>query len=184
MQPHLAFDHLAALGVRPARVRAGEGHRLQAAQHRIEALTALRTETVMTWEMEAMSTGAESSALTVRDVVQRQGGECWFERDRVRHEAFFRSLLPLAPSAAAQGQQDAAVVRSNRWPKYYDFDLFADTDTSRALDGRRLGEVVYTVFDTETTGLDPAGGEEIIQGGAARIVNGRLLRCQGFSSSW
>jgi DNA polymerase-3 subunit epsilon len=116
----------------------------------------------------------------VRDVVQRHGGEFWFERDRVRHEAFLRFLLPLAPSAALQEQQDAAFVRSDSRPEYYDFDLFADTDSSRALDDRRLVELAYTVFDTETTGLDPAGGDEIIQIGAARLVNGRLLRGECF----
>jgi DNA polymerase-3 subunit epsilon len=144
---------------------------------------AMSTETVMSWEMEAMSTGAESSALTVRDVVQRHGGEFWFERDRVRHEAFFRFLLPLAPSAAAQEEQEQnerRFLRGDSRPEYYDFDLFADTDSSRALDERRLVELAYTVFDTETTGLDPAGGDEIIQVGAARVVNGRLLRSECF----
>jgi DNA polymerase-3 subunit epsilon len=82
---------------------------------------AMSTETVMAWEMDAMSTGTETSSLTVRDVVQRHGGEFWFERDRPRHRAFFRFLLPLAPAAAAAaaGASPAAaalVLRAWRQP--------------------------------------------------------------------
>jgi DNA polymerase-3 subunit epsilon len=36
------------------------------------------------------------------------------------------------------------------------------------------------VFDTETTGLDPSGGDEIVQIGAARIVAGKLRREDSF----
>jgi DNA polymerase-3 subunit epsilon len=140
---------------------------------------AMSTETVMSWEMDPMAAGQETSSLTVRDVVQRHGGEFWFERDRTRHQAFFRFLLPLAPQAA-QDQADAAALQTDSRPEYYDFDLFANTETSHALDERRLAELTFTVFDTETTGLNPTGGDEIIQIGATRLLNGRLLRGETF----
>ena len=160
------------------RLQAAEGQRA-----RLDLLwtgQAMSTETVMAWEMDPISTGQESSGLTVRDVVQRHGGEFWFERERTAHRAFFRFLLPLAPSAAAQEQLDAAFVHSASRPEYYDFDLFAQTESTRALDDRRLVELAYTVFDTETTGLDPAGGDEIIQIGATRLVNGKVLKGESF----
>ena len=140
---------------------------------------AMSTETVMSWEMESMRFGSESTPLTVRDVVARHGGEMWFERERIRHEAFFRFLLPLAD---AQEQREAAqqVRHHDSRPEFYDFDLFQVSDAGHALDDRPLSSLTYTVFDTETTGLNPSGGDEIIQMGAARIVNGKLLRQESF----
>jgi DNA polymerase-3 subunit epsilon len=165
------------IGTVHLRLSAAEGR-----QARLDLLwtgQAMSTETVMSWEADPIATGAETSPLTVRDVVQRHGGEFWFERERTRHQAFFRFLLPLAP-AAAQDHLDAAALRGASRPEYYDFDLFASTESSHALDERRLVELAYTVFDTETTGLDPAGGDQIIQIGATRLVNGKLLKGEFF----
>jgi DNA polymerase-3 subunit epsilon len=135
---------------------------------------AMSTETVMGWETDAMRIGAESLALTVRDVVERHDGAFWFERERVRHESFFRLLLPLAASSE---QLDAAqFVRSESRPEVYDFDLFRASEQSRELADHPLAELSYTVFDTETTGLAPSAGDEIIQIGATRIVAGKLRR--------
>ena len=138
----------------------------------------MSTETVMSWEMDSMRFGAESTPLTVRDVVERHGGEMWFERERVRHEAFFRFLLPLA---SVQEQLEATqILQNDSRPEFYDFDLFQTTDQSSALEDRLLSELSFTVFDTETTGLNPSEGDQIIQIGAARIVNGKLLRQESF----
>ncbi|MFN4116408.1 MAG: PolC-type DNA polymerase III, partial [Inhella sp.] len=139
---------------------------------------AISTETVMTWEMDSMSSAGESSSLTIRDVVQRHGAAFWFERDRARQRAWFRFLLPLAPEPSAREQ--AAFLRIESRPEYYDFDLFAHGESTNLLDDRRLVDLSYTVFDTETTGLHPANGDEIIQIGATRLVNGRLLRSESF----
>ena len=138
----------------------------------------MSTETVMNWETDAIRVAGEASALTVRDVVQRHGGAFWFERERVRHAAFFRFLLPLA-AAGAQIEAEALLHGDSR-PEYYDFDLFATREVDAALADRRLSELAYTVFDTETTGLNPSEGDEIIQIGAARIVAAKLRRQECF----
>jgi DNA polymerase-3 subunit epsilon len=139
---------------------------------------AMSTETVMTWEMDPMRIGADSSSLTVREVVERHGAEMWFERERTRHQAFFRFSLPLA--TVREQPATAHMLHGAGRPEFYDFDLFQVTDETRALDDRPLSSLTFTVFDTETTGLNPTEGDEIIQIGAVRIVNGRLLRQECF----
>jgi DNA polymerase-3 subunit epsilon len=63
-------------------------------------------------------------------------------------------------------------------PEFYDFDLFDQAGQTPEMGHRMLGELNYTAFDTETTGLDPRGGDEIISIGAIRLVNGRLLHSE------
>jgi DNA polymerase III subunit epsilon len=122
------------------------------------------------WQSEPIGPGAP---LSPRDVAERHGGELWLAHDRPRALSLFRFLLPLSAG------RDAEAAAAER-PEYYDFDLFAVSDAARALDDRPLEALAFTVFDTETTGLDPAGGDEIIQVGAVRIVNGKLLRAERF----
>lgn len=140
--------------------------------------TPISTETAMAWESSPMTVDREASPLSVRDVVERHGGAFWFQRERARQESFFRFLLP--PAQPQEQLEAAAVLRGDSRPEYYDFDLFRGGTQARELGERRLVELAYTVFDTETTGLDPTQGDEILQIGAARIVNGRLLRQECF----
>jgi len=140
---------------------------------------AMSTETVMSWELDVIKVGAETTRITVRDVIERHGGAFWFERERARHQAFFRFLLPLA-NPQEQAEVDAALQPTDSRPEYYDFDLFKTTELTHALDDRLLSELSYTVFDTETTGLNPSQGDEIIQIGAARVVNNKLLKQECF----
>jgi DNA polymerase-3 subunit epsilon len=166
------------LQVAPVPVQgAGSGGAGRAQLDLVWPAQALSTETVMAWESEPMRVDGQASALSIRDVMQRHGGEFWFERDRARQQVFFRFLLPLA-DPVREAEPAAAALDSR--PEYYDFNLFAQTESTRALDDRRLADLSYTVFDTETTGLQPAAGDQIIQVGAARIVAGRLLRQESF----
>ncbi len=173
---HLSGRLADEYGVQHLRLRLaadGEQARLDLAW----AVQAMSTETVSAWETEPMRVAGETSPLSVRDVVERHGGRLWFERARAQQEAFFRLLLPRSAAAPLEA---AAVAREGSRPEFYDFDLFAQGEPDRALADRALTDLGYTVFDTETTGLAPAAGDEIVQIGAVRIVAGKLRRGETF----
>ena len=125
-----------------------------------------------------MNLSGENSPLTLRDIMDRHGGELWFKRESATQTAYFRLLIPVA--VKQETIEPTALLRGGSRPEYYDFDLFKNADLDHALDDRLLTELTYTAFDTETTGLNPSEGDEIIQFGAVRIVNGRLLRSENF----
>jgi len=135
----------------------------------------------MGWELDPLRVGEAGGAQSARDVVERHDAALWVEYDQNAAEAFFRLLLPVAEPHDATPAASALVrpVADSR-PEFYDFDLFRVSAATRALDDVPLNELSYTVFDTETTGLNPSDGDEIIQIGATRIVNGRLLRHESF----
>ncbi len=127
---------------------------------------------VASWQSDPISLGG-ASAVTARDIAERHGGELWLEHDRDAQETFFRFLVPIASTKAEQAP-------APQRPEFYNFDLFASTDESHALDDRPLDQLTFTVFDCETTGLDPASGDEIIQLGAVRILNGKMIEGEVF----
>ena len=135
-------------------------------------------QTIYDWEMDAMRAGGEDSPLTLRDVTERHDAEMVFIMDKLRQKAVFRLLLPLAkPVHPALG---VPRLYGDSRPEFYDFDLFQQGVQSTELDHVPLTKLTYTVIDTETTGLDPSGGDEIVALGAVRIVNNRLLRYETY----
>ncbi len=132
------------------------------------------------WESESIAGGDQPLAMTLKEVMERHGGDCWMDKETDDQSArcYFRLLLPLA--AAQEELPPATFQRHEGRPEFYDFDLFQPGERSQQLDDCRLRELSFTVFDTETTGLNPAGGDEIIQIGAVRIVNGKILTGECF----
>jgi DNA polymerase-3 subunit epsilon len=139
----------------------------------------MSTETVLSWEIEPMRQDHGVNPPTLRDILDRHAGEIWYQRQRPSASASIRLLLPRAtPDQDVTAQTSSRQPGSDR-PEYYDFDLFDRPMGQVDLD-QPLAELVYTVFDTETTGLEPANGDEIIQIGALRILNGRPLLQEHF----
>ena len=88
-------------------------------------------------------------------------------------------LETLNPETSLQEKQRSAVFTASR-PEFYDFDLFKAGDVKAGKENidlldTNLKNLMYTVFDTETTGLDPDGGDEIISIGAVRIANNKIV---------
>ena len=75
-------------------------------------------------------------------------------------------LEPLDPDAAR--------------PLVYDFDLL-DKDQTTDPNETPLRDLTFVVFDSETTGLDPAK-DDIVQLGAVRIVNGKVIKAEVFDA--
>ncbi len=135
------------------------------------------SETTMAWQTDTMEMGGEASPLTLKQIVERHNAEIWYQIHKPSHREFFRIAIPVAkPEEAAWS---APSPRESR-PEFYDFDLFNQPGQTPELDTRPLAALAYAVFDTETTGLSPSGGDEIVSIGAVRIVNGRLLEHEVF----
>ncbi len=88
---------------------------------------------------------------------------------------FSHIILSVKKSTEPPAKFHRTPVLAGSRPEFYDFDLFKIRDDNKNLMDTRLTELSYTVLDTETTGLNPEGGDEIVSMGAVRIVNGRLL---------
>ncbi len=87
---------------------------------------------------------------------------------RINIVAKAESKMPL------KEKHQSPVITGSR-PEFYDLDLFRTDEEDSDLWNTELKQITYTVFDTETTGLNPDGGDEIISLAAVRIVNNRIV---------
>ena len=91
-------------------------------------------------------------------------------------QTYSARMKPLgdAPGYMLIFDDSAAQIRPDEArPLIYDFDLL-DTPSDDAFEHRKLSDLTFVVFDTETTGLLPHK-DEIVQIGAVRVVKGKII---------
>jgi len=131
------------------------------------------------WEAKPLEPGGGPGVTTLREGLNRHGAELWAVAADATSPQRQRLCMQLGAMCRAE-PAEALARRGGQRPIAYDFDLFHQAGQSAELDQQPLAALQFTVFDTETTGLRPSEGDEIIAIGAVRIVNGRLLERERF----
>ncbi|WP_068311405.1 3'-5' exonuclease [Aliiruegeria sabulilitoris] len=111
--------------------------------------------------------------VTGRTVLSTHATDAWPESGAVGRALLRLPLRKACPiGAPLVGARRSAV---------YDFDLM-DREPSGELAETPLRELTCVVFDTETTGLLPSSGDEIVQIAALRLVGGKRIPGEKFES--
>lgn len=114
--------------------------------------------------------------LSMRDILERHGSEIWSQSGRHPGSAVIR--IPLIPPL--RGQFSPPAERLPPRPEFYDFSLMHGHSGNMELSSQRLDDLTFVVFDTETTGLEPDQGDEIVSIAGVRVVKGRVLTGETF----
>lgn len=140
----------------------------------------VKIEKLRQWEAMQLNFMKEGMPLHLKEVLDHHNAEIWSYTDQQQeNKSCLRIYLPAFRPQEQESVRHAAILPANR-PEFYDFDLFHQPGQSPDLDNRLLKDLSYTVFDTETTGLDPSGGDAIVSIGALRIVNTHILTEESF----
>jgi DNA polymerase-3 subunit epsilon len=134
------------------------------------------------WKAQVCGGPDDRCDIVIGDILTFHGAKLWPHRRPDQPDCGgLRLLIPTLEDTEPGDDNGRVTILPESRPEFYDFNLFQQAGHRPDLDNRRLGDLTFTVFDCETTGLDPSGGDEIISIGAIRIVNGRLLKDEQFS---
>ncbi|MEA3544866.1 MAG: exonuclease domain-containing protein, partial [Thermodesulfobacteriota bacterium] len=123
-----------------------------------------------TWQLTPLTTDKSSNLLNFKDTIDNLSGK--ISPISGTHGEYTGVKISFPP--IDQDRRLAIQSEVEHRPVSYEFDLFNRREWQE-LGQIPLRKLTYVVFDTETTGLNPSKGDEIIQLGAIRIINGQLL---------
>ena len=141
----------------------------------------ISVDTMKKWKACIPSVQKVRLDISLADILSYHGAKLWLQHHHMAEGcAGLRFLIPALERSEMANTDGHVTILPDSRPEFYDFDLFHQAGQNPEFDNRPLTDLTYTVFDTETTGLDPQGGDEIISIGAVRIVNGRMLQDERF----
>ncbi len=115
------------------------------------------------------------AGMTVRDVLAHHAGDQIGQEHR-QGRSWLR--LPMRKGVEVHFQPKPALPTR---PEFYDLSLLDAVRDIGEMGRLPLKTLTFIVFDTETTGLHPSQGDQIVQIGAVRVVNGRILSGESFN---
>ena len=141
----------------------------------------VKIEELRKWENKELRFKHEGLPLYLKEVLSYNSAEIWSYADRDNeNRSCLRLYLPVHRFYETDVTRQAAVLPDSR-PEFYNFDLFHQPGQNPDIDQHLLKDLVYTVFDTETTGLEPGSGDRIISIGAVRIIKQRVLKSESLN---
>ena len=114
-------------------------------------------------------------SVRLKDVLDRHDSNIWSMKHT--NEGFSLLRVPL-PNSTRQWERPADKLPER--PEFYDFELIEGKKNLSSIIDLPLSSLRYIVFDTETTGLLPSQGDEIISIAGVSIVNKKIITGETF----
>ncbi len=122
------------------------------------------------WQSQPLIRDTQDRLVSFSELIERIGGILEEPPETSQHI----DRLTIRLSLTEPEEHFAESATAEHRPIHYEFGLLNQVCLDDICQ-QPLDQLSYAVFDTETTGLKPSQGDEIIQIGAVRMVNGRIL---------
>ncbi len=114
-------------------------------------------------------------SVRVKDILDRHDSDVWSLQHKRKGFAMLRVPLP-----GSIRQWEKPEEKLPERPEFYDFEQIEEQEDISSIVNLPLSSLTYVAFDTETTGLQPSQGDEIISIAGVSIINQRIISGETF----